>query len=218
MRLKELHGLPVIDPTAARRVGTVADYQVDPVGGRIAALDLDPGGQSDVKERILGHRIRRVGRHAVVLTLQGGSGPTAPADVNERWLDTSSLVGLEVIGDDGDRIGRLADATFDQDSLEIQHYTLRSATFIEDLTSGRGRIQPSRVHSCSRELMIVESGKLQQEQPLPADEPPVEEKPMAEDKPTARNDTLGVPLKVEDKVPAPSASNVEDGHPVTPRR
>ncbi|MCA1644938.1 MAG: PRC-barrel domain-containing protein, partial [Chloroflexi bacterium] len=37
MRLKELRGLPVIDPTAARKIGTVQDYQIDPASGRLAA-------------------------------------------------------------------------------------------------------------------------------------------------------------------------------------
>src|SRR5206468_907718 len=41
MRLKELRGLPVIDPTAARKIGTVQDYQIDPVSGRLAALDIN---------------------------------------------------------------------------------------------------------------------------------------------------------------------------------
>ena len=35
-------------------------------------------------------------------------------------------VGLEVMGDDGNRVGRVLDATFDQDSLEIDAYLLRA--------------------------------------------------------------------------------------------
>ena len=198
MRLKELRGLPVIDPTAARKVGTVTDYQVDPAAGRLAALDIDPVDQSD-GERIMGHRIRRVGRHAVILTGRSGSSALALAlDNNERWLDTEALEGLEVLGDDGNRIGHLVDATFDPDSLQVEAYVLRS-TFWERVMGRRGRVQPDKVHSCSRELMIVTSGHLK------------------ESVTEVRNDTteaLGVPLKVEDRVPAPNVGPVENGQRV----
>jgi sporulation protein YlmC with PRC-barrel domain len=193
MRLKDLRGLPVIDPTAARRVGTVTDYQVDPASSRLAALDIDPVDQSD-GERILGHRVRRVGRHAVILTGRGASAPSLGLDLNERWLDGGSLEDLEVLGDDGNRIGHLLDATFDQDSLDVQSYLLR-ATFWERLTGRRGRIQPSKVHSCSRELMIVTTGHLRE---LPEEE----------------THTLGVPLKVEDRLPVPTEAGVANGTPV----
>src|SRR5207237_22952 len=124
MRLKELRGLPVIDPTAARKIGTVVDYQVDPASGHLAALDItsiDDGTQ----ERIATQRVRRVGSSAVILTARGGAMPGGAPEINERWLDTSTLVGLEVMGDDGNRIGHVIDATFDQDSLEISAYVLR---------------------------------------------------------------------------------------------
>src|SRR6185437_9064231 len=82
MRLKQLRGLPVIDPTAARKVGTVIDYQVDPVSGRIAALDINPVIGTE-GERIVAQRVRRVGSSAVILTARGGSMPSGPIDVNE---------------------------------------------------------------------------------------------------------------------------------------
>src|SRR5262252_5261217 len=126
MRLKEIRGLPVIDPTAARTIGTVVDYQVDPVAGRIAALDIN-AVQDGSGERVLAQRIRRVGSSAVMLTARGGSVASATPEVNEQWLDTSTLGGLEVMGDDGDLIGHLVDATFDQDTLEIHDYLLSAS-------------------------------------------------------------------------------------------
>src|SRR5207249_9108556 len=111
MRLKELRGLPVIDPTAARKIGTVVDYQVDPASGRLAALDIS-GLENGGGERISAQRVRRVGSSAVILTARGGSMPGGDRDINDRWLDTSTLIGLEVMGDDGVRIGHLVDASF----------------------------------------------------------------------------------------------------------
>src|SRR6185503_6310465 len=105
------------------------------------------------------------------------------------WLDTAALEGLEVLGDDGIRVGRLVDATFDQDALDIQDYALRS-TFWGRFIGRRGKIQPGKVSACSRELMMVQTGRLKE---LPA---------------TSDEDahSLGVPLKVEDRLPAPSMS------------
>jgi uncharacterized protein YrrD len=191
MRLKELRGLPVIDPTAARKIGTVHDYQIDPASGRLAALDIN-GVEDGDGERILAARVRRVGSNAVILTARGGQAPGTPPEINDRWLDTSTLEGLEVMGDDGNLVGHLVDAAFDQDSLEVDAYLLRAGGF--DLLIGRrGRIQPARVHACSRELMIFATGRLKE---LPAATPAVEE---------TSSPTLGLrmPLKPEDRLPAP---------------
>ena len=144
MRLKELRGLPVIDPTAARKIGTVSDYQVDPANGRLAALDLD-GSDGRGAERVLAQRIRRVGANAVILTARGGTMPAVDSDVNQAWLDSSTLVGLEVMGDDGNLIGRLVDATFDQDSLDVDAYLL-GATMWQRLFRRRDRIEIGRAH------------------------------------------------------------------------
>jgi len=200
MRLKQLRGLPVIDPTAARKIGAVTDYQVDPVSGRLAALDVTPLAGGDA-ERILAQRIRRVGSSAVILTARGGSAPSTTTELNERWLDTSTTEGLEVMGDDGNRIGRLVDATFNQDTLVIEAYLLQSS-FTERLFGRPARIPPDAVHSCSRDLMMVTTGRVQ---PAPAEEAV----PAVEDR---------MPLKDEDRVTVPTFETVPDGHPVAASR
>ena len=196
MRLKQLRGLPVIDPTAARKIGIVTDYQVDPVAGRLAALDVD-GVESRGAERVLAQRIRRVGAHAVILTARGGTLPGDSPEINEGWLDSSTLAGLEVMGDDGNLVGRLVDATFDQDSLDIHAYLLRANTWQRLLRRGT-RILPARVHACSRELMLISTGR-------------IKELPAADDNTTV---SLRLPLKDEDRLPAPSFEQVQDGRPV----
>jgi sporulation protein YlmC with PRC-barrel domain len=205
MRLKEIRGLPVVDPTAARKIGMVTDYLVDPVSGRLAALEIQPMNGSGESSRVPAHRIRRVGRHAVVLTgravANGSTGPLDTAGATERWLDAASLVNLEVLGDDGNRIGRLTDARFDQDTLDIQAYLLRSSLW-DTLIRRRWRIQPTQVASCSRELMIVTTGHMSELPPFAS----------SGDEATAR---LGMPLKLEDRLPAPASSTeAEDGQAV----
>jgi sporulation protein YlmC with PRC-barrel domain len=201
MRLKELRGLPVIDPTAAHKIGTVVDYQVDPASGRLAALDIS-GADERGDERIQAQRIRRVGSSAVILTTRGGSMPGSTPEINEHWLDTSTLVGLEVMGDDGNRIGHLVDATFDQDTLEINAYLLQASIF-ERLFGRRGRIEPAKVHACSRELMMVTTGRV-----------------SAIEASTDLTEPLDVrmPLKDADRLPAPTFEPVADGQPVGANR
>jgi uncharacterized protein YrrD len=218
MRLKELRGLPVIDPTAARKIGTVADYQVDPTAGCLAALDVTPQDGGEV-QRVLAQRIRRVGGSAVMLTARGGSMPSSASDVNDRWLDTSTLVGLEVMGDDGTRVGHLVDAIFDQDSLVIQAYLLQGGSFLDSLSGKRNSIEPDAVHSCSRELMLVGGGTAEPE-PEPAESvAPEEAEPAPEAARAAEEKTVplepSVPLKDADKLSKPSFETVPDGQPVS---
>lgn len=197
MRLKEIRGLPVIDPTAARKIGTVMDYQIDPGSGRIAALDITPlsGGES---QRVVAQRIRRVGSSAVILTARGGSAPNDPTEVVDQWLDTSTTVGLDVMGDDGNRIGQLVDATFNQDSLAIEAYLLR-ASFTERLFGRRARIQPDKVHACSRELMMVSTGRVTATELAPQESTSLE---------------MPLPLKEADRLASPTFESVPDGKPV----
>src|SRR5712691_10425345 len=198
MRLKELRGLPVIDPTAARKVGTVQDYQIDPASGRLAALDIN-GAKGGDGERILAARIRRVGGNAVILTPRGGVTPGTPPEINERWLDASTLQGLEVMGDDGNLVGHLVDAAFDQDSLEVDAYLLRSGG-LDQVLGRRGRIAPAKVHSCSRELMIFATGRLK-------------ELPVVEET-TSPTLSLRMPLKPEDRLPEPAYEEEPEAQPV----
>jgi len=209
MRLKQLRGLPVIDPTAARKIGTVTDYQVDPATGCVAALDIAavdaPASADNQDARILAQRIRRVGQSAIILTARGGASENVAADINEHWLDGSTLVGLEVMGDDGNRIGRLLDASFDQDTLVIDAYILR-ASFWERLLSRGGRIAPDKVQASSRELMMVATGR-------------VKETAIAGAATSASSETASIdlPLKPDDRLVAPTYDQVPDGHPVGSR-
>jgi sporulation protein YlmC with PRC-barrel domain len=198
MRLKELRGLPVIDPTAARKIGTVLDYQVDPASGRLAALDITSIANGD-GERVLAARIRRVGRNAVILTGRGGNVAGTTPEVDERWLDASTLGGLEVMGDDGNRVGRLVDATFNQDSLEIDVYLLRSGA-LGRVFRRRRRISPIKVQSCSRELMLVASGRLKEVPPAAIE--------------VSSTPSLRMELKTDDRLAAPSFDQVPDGQAV----
>jgi sporulation protein YlmC with PRC-barrel domain len=204
MRLRDLKGLPVIDPSAARKIGTVVDYEVDPSAARLAALRIS-GIQAETSQRIAAQHIRRVGRHAVILTAGAASIPDLAGKADSRWLDQASLDGLEVIGDDGNRVGYVLDAIFDQDTLAIGVYMLRGSVFsLSRYTGRRGRIEPDTVQACSPELMIV-SG------PRPRSLGTIVEEHASDTRPT-------LPLKTADRLPAPDIAAVADGQAVPSQR
>ncbi len=167
MRVKEILGLPIVDPLAARKIGVTVDVLIDPAHGELAGVEFEPRDPRE-RGRVLGHQVQRVGRHAVMLRerYEGAlAGPLAPVD---DWLDTGALVGLEVIGDDGDAIGKLADAHFDQDTLRIESYILGARGWWRWFGS-RNLIKPDRVFSCSRELMVLRTGRVAQESLRPGE-------------------------------------------------
>jgi sporulation protein YlmC with PRC-barrel domain len=138
-----------------------------------------------------------------------GTGPAvSEPEVNERWLDGATLSGLEVMGEDGNSVGRLVDATFDQDSLEIEGYLLRRTPW-ERLLGRPARLQPARVMACSRELMIVSRARAAEAQPAGGSD--------AVDRDQQPTVSVRVPLKADDRVPAPSFDAVPDGQTVRVR-
>ncbi len=179
MRVKQLRGLPVVDPVAAKKIGTVRDFFVDPGAGRLAGVSVDPrDGVEPVT--ILGGEIQRIGRHAVML--RGAYAPSAHASSPpvDRWLDLGTLDGLEVLGDDGDAIGHLSDAYFQQDSLRIDLYAFAAAGWRRWFGRRLG-IKPEAVSSCSRELMIALTGRVAHEGAARGEESfeTVSERPLA---------------------------------------
>lgn len=155
MRVSELRELAVIDPRTARKVGSVSDVQVDPNLGRIAAFDMHAAGGDGV-ERVSADAVQRVGRSAVMLR-PGQRGAPAP-DASEDWLDLGTLAGLEVMSEDGNRVGTLADACFDPDTLRIETYEM-AVSGMEKWFGNGGRITPDLVTACSRELMLIRAAR-----------------------------------------------------------
>jgi sporulation protein YlmC with PRC-barrel domain len=149
MRLQQLRGLPVVDPVHARKIGSVVDYRLDAVAGRIAALEV---GQPDASDSLLvaSDAIRRVGRNAVMLTGESASA----VDDSDTWLTARTLVGLSVLAEDGTALGRLEDAEVDADSLAVVGYRLQ-APMAERLLGRQSAASPLTVVSSSRELLVV---------------------------------------------------------------
>jgi hypothetical protein len=104
----------------------------------------------------------------------------------------------------------LADAAFDQDSLSVEAYLLHSSGWAS-LFGRPHRIQPPKVHACSRDLMMVETGRIK-ELTTPTTPPAL----TADDESPTLAEMM--PLKADDRLPAPTYEQVPDGQPVGARR
>jgi len=110
------------------------------------------GGQSQVVRR---HGVKHVGLHAVVLAV---SDDLTDPDTNDpeldRLIDLRTLIGLEVISDQGNLLGRVQDAIIDPETLTVEEYELKRNFWDRYLQTGP-RIAAGSTLSCSKDLLIV---------------------------------------------------------------
>jgi sporulation protein YlmC with PRC-barrel domain len=106
-------------------------------------------------QRIPAEYIYRLGPHTVLVadTVAIDLGPPL---ADQRWFPIESLLGLEVLTEGGDRVGRIADAELDDQTLVVRAYLLRNANGV---WRRKGRIHPDEVVGCSPELMLVREPK-----------------------------------------------------------
>jgi sporulation protein YlmC with PRC-barrel domain len=143
-------GLPVVDTHVARQAGVVSDVLLDVQAGRLAVLNVQHADGYAV-QRIPAEYVFRLSPHTVLVadTVAVDLGPPL---VDQRWVSLSSLVGLEVLTDGGDRVGSIVDAELDDHSLAVTSYLLKGAS---GAWRRRGRVHPDEVITCSTELMLI---------------------------------------------------------------
>lgn len=154
MRLTKVPGLPVVDTHVARQAGIVSDVLLDLHAGRVAVLNVKHG-DGWLVQRIPAEYVYRLGPHTVLVadTVAVDLGPPAS---DQRWFPIESVVGLEVLTEGGDRVGRIVDAELDDQTLAVRAYLLRGAT---GAWRRHGRIHPDEVVTASPELMLVRERK-----------------------------------------------------------
>src|SRR5579859_8012164 len=150
MRITELKGRQVVDPTTARKRGKVVDVLVDPTTARLAWIIIARNDEGP-PEHIAAAMIARIGRAAVMLRRQVDSDLEILVEGRDKYLDYESLVGLEVLDEGGDPVGRLQDARIDPDRLVITAYALVDAGWRRWLHRATD-IGPGEVTSWSRDL------------------------------------------------------------------
>jgi len=154
VRLTKVPGLPVVDTHVARQAGIVSDVLLDLHAGRVAVLNVKHG-DGWLVQRIPAEYVYRLGPHTVLVadTVAVDLGPPAS---DQRWFPIESVVGLEVLTEGGDRVGRIVDAELDDQTLAVRAYLLRGAT---GAWRRHGRIHPDEVVTASPELMLVRERK-----------------------------------------------------------
>lgn len=150
MRLSKVTGLPVVDTHVARQAGVVSDVLLDLHAGRVAVLNVQHA-DGWLVQRIPAEYIYRLGPHTVLVadTVAVDLGPPA---ADQRWYPIDAVVGLEVMTEGGDRVGRISDVDLDDQTLEVRAYLLRDAAGVWRRS---GRVHPDEVVNCSPELMLV---------------------------------------------------------------
>jgi len=150
VRLSQITGLPVVDTHVARQAGVVSDVLLDLATGRVAILNVKHGDGLLI-QRIPVDFIHRIGPHTVMVadTVAVNVAPPRP---EQGWFSTAALVGLEVLTEGGDRVGHIADAELDGETLSVTAYLLKGGTWNGP---ARRRVTPDEVLTFSAELMIV---------------------------------------------------------------
>jgi len=154
VRLSKVTGLPVVDTHVARQAGVVSDVLLDLQAGRVAVLNVQHA-DGWLVQRIPAEYIYRLGPHTVLVsdTVAVDLGPPQP---DQRWFPLESLLGLEVLTEGGERVGHIADAELDAQTLVVKAYLLKEA---RGVWRRRGRVHPDEVVTYSPELMIVRERK-----------------------------------------------------------
>jgi len=152
VRLSKVRGLPVVDTHVARQAGVVSDVLLDLQTGRVAVLNVQHA-DGWLVQRIPSEYIYRLGPHTVLVsdTIAVELGPPQP---DQRWFPLESLLGLEVLTEAGEKVGHIADADLDPQTMVVTAYLLKEA---KGMWRRRGRVHPDEVLTYSPELMIVRS-------------------------------------------------------------
>src|ERR687885_1291641 len=112
--------MPVVDTHVARQAGIVSDVLLDLQAGRVAVLSVKHAGGWLV-QRIPAEYVYRLGPHTVLVsdTVAVDVGPPEP---DEDVFPIESVIGLPVLTEGGDRVGEIADAELDDQTLAVQAY------------------------------------------------------------------------------------------------
>jgi sporulation protein YlmC with PRC-barrel domain len=174
MYVTELRGLRIFSLMSALRMGVVADALIDPSCRHVAALvvrEYGPGKRRLVPRAL----VRHVGRNAVILA--GTDETHEPTEIEnaDRLINLASFVGLEVVTDYGNLVGRIHNATIDPETLAMEEYEVEGRG-LERLMGHRGmrRVNAADSLSASKDVLIVPEAVLG-ETPQPARQPQAED-------------------------------------------
>lgn len=155
MYVTDLRHLRIISLVSALRMGLVEDVLLDPGCGYVAALRVRPVRGS--KQRlVLRQAVRRIGRHAVILNGDEELPDESALDNADRMIALDTLIGLEVVSDEGNLLGRVRNAVIDQETLAIEAFDVARAPLgVLSRLGGMLRIEAREMLSGSKDVIIV---------------------------------------------------------------
>lgn len=155
MYVTDLRGLRIFSLMSALRMGAVADALLDPSCRHVAALvvrEYGPGARRLVPRKLVQH----VGRNAVILAGTDEIHDATEMESADRFINLATFVGLEVVSDYGNLLGRIHNAIIDPETLAVEEYEVEGRGF-ERLLGHRGmrRISARDTLSASKDVLIV---------------------------------------------------------------
>lgn len=160
MYVTDLRGLRIFSLMSALRMGTVADALLEPGCRHVAALvvrEYGPGARRLVPRRLVQH----VGRNAVILAGTDEQQDALELENADRLINLATFVGLEVVTDYGNLLGRIHNALIDPETLTVEEYEVEGRGF-ERMLGHRGmrRISARDSLSASKDVLIVPEAAL----------------------------------------------------------
>ena len=163
MNVTDLRGLRVFSLMSALRMGTVEDALLDPTCRYVAALvvrEFGPGPRRLVPRRL----VKRVGRNAVILAGTDDMPEELPPENAGRMVNLRTMLGLEVVSDYGNRVGRIRNAVIDPQTLTIERYVVDRSAMDRLWPGGQPyQVDASQTLSASKDVLIVSESVLEEE-------------------------------------------------------
>jgi sporulation protein YlmC with PRC-barrel domain len=159
MYVTDLRGLQIISLMSAFRMGTVEDALLDPTCRYVAALAIRTYGPGK-RQYVLRQSVQRIGRHAVILGGSDEAPEDATLDNSDRLVSLRALIGLEVVSDQGNLLGRVRNAVIDPSTLAIEAYEIAPAGLGRLRLRAPLRVNAAHALSASKDVLIFSESAL----------------------------------------------------------
>jgi sporulation protein YlmC with PRC-barrel domain len=155
MYLTDLRGLRIFSLMSALKMGAVDDALLDPSCRYVAAMVVrayGPGSRRLVPRTC----VKRVGRNAVILAGTDDAPYEGVLEGADRLINLRTFIGLEVVSDYGNLVGRIHNAVIDAQTLAVEEYEMESRP-LDRLVRHRGlrRISAHQTLSASKDVLII---------------------------------------------------------------
>lgn len=152
---KEILKQNIVAISTGERVETVQDIIFDHQANRVLGLLVDEGGWFRAAKVVPFDRIRSFGEHAIMIDTPQDVTSTREDGRLAEVLDSKvNLVGMALLTTDGQRLGRIADVYFNEETGAVEGYEATEGMFA-DLTHGRTFVPAPEAVQIGKDAAIV---------------------------------------------------------------